>query len=291
MNTFKLSLIPLAILITACGGGNSDDATPASASTETKTIKEAEKNLNALSKFESISLSVNTSSSSNSATSTPIETIKKIINNPLNKQKTTINKNCTDGGTLSSSISDDEKTFTASFTNCQEDTTTLNGEMTFIQSDINDFEIIYTALTVKNDEGTQYMNVNIRGSEDSNKVTTSSINGVVKHTLTSGEINNLSFSNFVSTSKDTVDESWSTIDGTINLESKCTTGTYTFQTIEKLVEAKDANDNLESGILKLNGATYTFENPQVTITAGTESETILQSELETRMSAHDACDI
>jgi len=110
------------------------------------------------------------------------------------------------------------------------------------------------------------------------------ISFAVDNTDMFGEKNNIAFTNFVSKNKDTSNESWSTIDGIVSVESKCTTGTYTFETVEKLVDATDGSDNIESGILKLNGATYTFENPYVTIKAGSQEETIKQSELEKRMS-------
>ena len=82
---------------------------------------------------------------------------------------------------------------------------------------------------------------------------------------------------------------WSTMDGDMKIVSKCFSGNYNFTTVEKIYEAQDGSDNVEFGILKLNGVTYTFNNPHVTIKTSTEEETILQSELEKRMSNTTTC--
>ena len=82
---------------------------------------------------------------------------------------------------------------------------------------------------------------------------------------------------------------WSTMDGDMNIISKCFSGNYNFETIEKIYDAQDGSENAESGILKLNGVTYTFSNPYVTIKTATEEKTILQSELEKRMSNTTTC--
>jgi uncharacterized protein YceK len=286
MKHFKLSLITLAILISGCGGGSSSSTPDSPATTnEAKTVTEAEKNLNALSTLSSIDLSVN------AVTGTSTKALNKAISSKFGSQKTTT-VNCNGGGTLTATISDDKKTLNYSFNSCKNDTLFLDGEMSIIQTNAENIELTYTKLTIKDVGGTQYMNLTMKANVDnSSKIETASMDGVMKQTLKSGEVNNISFTNFVSTSKDTSSESWTTIDGTVALESKCTTGTYTFETIEKLVDATDGSDNTESGILKLNGATYTFENPYVTIKAGTESETIFQTELEKRMSEHNACSI
>ena len=85
------------------------------------------------------------------------------------------------------------------------------------------------------------------------------------------------------------EQHWSTMNGDMNIISKCFTGNYNFETIEKIYEAQDGSDNAQSGILKLNGATYTFANPYVTIKVGDNEETILQSELEKRMEMGTTC--
>ena len=84
-------------------------------------------------------------------------------------------------------------------------------------------------------------------------------------------------------------EYWSTIDGDMNIVSKCFSGNYDFKTVSKIYDAQDGSDNAESGILELNGARYTFSNPYVTIKVGSEEETIFQSELEKRMNNSSTC--
>jgi len=294
MKYFKLSLVVLAILISGCGGGNSSSSTPDSPTSsgsgdshEAKTVAEAEKNLNV---FSSLSIK---SISSDAVTGNSSKAFNKAISNKVTNQKA-VTISCSNGGTVTINASDDEKRFHYSFKSCKNDVSFINGEMTMVQTDSENTELTYDKLTIKNEDGTQYMNLTMKINEDSStQIDTFSIDGIVNQTSKSGEKNNIEFKHFVSKDKNqdkvTSSESWSTLDGTVVVESKCTTGTYTFKTIEKLVDATDGSDNIESGILKLNGATYIFENPYVTIKAGSEEETITQSELGKRMS--NACDI
>jgi len=140
--------------------------------------------------------------------------------------------------------------------------------------------------TEKDIDGEKYFNITEEWSEDENNTEKTEINGVIKQTSKTGEINKISFNKYIE--KYSNDESWFSIDGGIGLESKCATGNYQFKTIEKLVEAKDGSENVESGILNINEATYTFENQSVTIKTPSEEETLLQSELEKEMES-DSC--
>jgi hypothetical protein len=88
---------------------------------------------------------------------------------------------------------------------------------------------------------------------------------------------------------DNESEHWSTMDGDIKIVSKCFSGTYKFETVEKIYEAQDDTDNVESGVIDLNGARYTFNNPTVTIKVGDKEETILQSDLEKKMNNTLTC--
>jgi len=285
MKYFKLSLVTLAILISGCGGGGSNGSTPAANTNDAKTVGEAEKNYNALSTFQAIDLSLNAVSDTSS------KILNKVMSTKISNQKTTT-ANCSNGGTIVTTFSDDEKTINYAYNNCKEGTSFIDGEITMGNINSETVKFIYNKLTMKDVDGTQYMHLTVQiNSDKSNEITTASMNGIVNHTSKSGEKNNMKFTNFVSKFKDTdaSNESWATLDGTIAVESKCTTGTYQFETIEKLVDATDGSDNTESGILKLNGATYTFENPYVTIKVGGKEETIKQSELEKRMTT--ACTI
>ncbi len=75
------------------------------------------------------------------------------------------------------------------------------------------------------------------------------------------------------------------IDGDLNVISQCFTGNFNVKTDEKIYDAQDGSDNAESGILELNGATYTFNNPYVTIKVDNEEKTLLQSDLEKEMNS------
>jgi len=174
----------------------------------------------------------------------------KVFNKVTNQKTNTMN--CSGGGTITINFSEDMKTFNYTFNNCKNDSTLMDGKMSVTNLSNNTEKLIFENLTV-NDVG-------------------------IKEHL-----------NLTMTNKETIGESWTILDGTVTVESKCVTGTYTFETIEKLVDATDGSDYTQSGVFKLNGATYTFENPYVTIKAGSQEETIKQSELEKRMSY--ACDI
>jgi len=174
----------------------------------------------------------------------------KLFNKVMNQKTNTVN--CSGGGTITINFSEDMKTFNYTFNNCKNDSTLMDGKMSVTNLSNNTEKLIFENLTV-NDVG-------------------------IKEHL-----------NLTMTNKETVGESWTILDGTVTVESKCITGTYTFETIEKLVDATDGSDYTQSGIFKLNGATYTFENPYVTIKVGSKEETIKQSELEKRMT--NACTI
>ncbi|HHD81983.1 MAG TPA: hypothetical protein ENK94_02200 [Campylobacterales bacterium] len=284
MKVFKLSLLVASLTFIGCGGGSNDTITPSSHNTnEVKTVQEAQKSLNAFSAFQSINLSVvNTSSASGS---TNVANTKM-----LSKLQKTATAACDDGGSLTLDVSDDEKSATYTFAQCKNGSEYIDGTMKLLQNDDTSYELTYDKLTYKGTSGEQYMDLTMKVVEEAS-IYSMTMNGVINQTTTAGEINNMTITDFKIKGKDTSDESWTTIDGKMAFETKCITGTYTFETVEKLVDAKDGSDNLESGILKLNGATYTFENPNVTIEAGSESETILQSELEKRMESADSCDI
>jgi hypothetical protein len=86
---------------------------------------------------------------------------------------------------------------------------------------------------------------------------------------------------FVVTKKES--EFWSTVDGDMSIVAKCFSGKYEFKTLEKLYDAQDGSDNVERGILELNGVRYIFDNPNVTIKTASNERTILQSDLEKEM--------
>ena len=277
MKFFTLSIALASLLLVGCGGSDSKKSnSPETSNTpsSSNTIEEAKTNLKAFSAFTAIDIS-------------------SINPNKSNKQLKALQKEtsgaCKDGGSFSFDTSEDEKTQIIAYDNCKINTATYNGTVTISGTDENNQKIEISEFTYTDVAGEQYMNITMEISQDSNNVMTASLDGTINQTTSSGEINNMTLDNFLSTSKTSSSESWITLDGGISLESKCFTGNFTFETIEKLIDAKDGTENLESGILKINTATYTFENPEVTIKTGSGETTMLQSELEKELETEIEC--
>jgi len=276
MNFFKLSLVTISLLLVGCGSGSDSSSTVDD--TKIETVADAQKNFKALSAFGGMGSSIGNSTN-----------FKNLQNNTkLNKLQKGQKQACTDGGTLSFSISEDEKIMEINYDNCRMDGASYDGGIKITNINSNASKIELTKYKYSDSTGSGYINITM---EDNtlNDISTTILNGVVKQKSNSGEIKNISVSNMKLVEKDTSSESWSTIDGKMSIESKCFTGKYTFETVEKLVDATDESDNVESGILKLNGAIYTFNNPDVTIKVGSATETILQSELEKRFQTESVC--
>ena len=84
-------------------------------------------------------------------------------------------------------------------------------------------------------------------------------------------------------------EQWTTIDGDMKITTQCASNSYEIKTLEKIYNAQDGSDNAERGILKINGATYTFDNPYVTIQVGDEQQRVLQSSLDAGYDDTEEC--
>ena len=178
--------------------------------------------------------------------------INSISTTSSTKLQKTQSNNCTNGGSATFNYVESSNSVTLTFSSCIEENTLIDGTMIMIQSD----DEIHTKIQFKN----------LTMDDGKTKITS----------------NSLIF-------EDDSNEHWSTMDGDLGVVSKCFSGNFDFETVAKLYEAQDGSDNLESGILKLNGATYTFANPYVTIKAGSEERTILQSELEKEMNDSNGC--
>jgi len=175
-------------------------------------------------------------------------------NNNLKMSKLSLEKTGTipcDSGSIVYNISDDAKTTSFTMKKCSLDTSYFNGTMSMIKLDDNSEKFELKNMTIKDE----------------------------KMTMIS--------SSFIFIDNEA--EHWATMNGDMNIESKCFTGKYNFKTIEKMYEAQDQSDNVESGIIELNGATYTFANPHVTIKVGSQERTILQSALEKEIESSTTC--
>jgi hypothetical protein len=259
MKIFKLSLIAASFLLIGCGGGGGS-STPELTSIDT--VEEATTSYKAVESFESIDIS----------------SVDSGYSKMSSKMQKAESASCTDGGTLSYDASTDGTSMVISYDNCQMGAQYYNGTVSVTVGESQQV-IKISNYTYRDIGGEEYMNIVMTQSMSSDDVITTVFDGVINQKNNSNEVSNISFSNMKIAEKESYSESWSTIDGIIGLESKCVTGRYQFKTIEKLVDAKDGTFNTESGILDINGATYTFENPYVTIKVGDEERTLLQREL------------
>jgi hypothetical protein len=277
MNFLKVSLITMSLVLVGCGDSDSKDTTPDN--TKVTSIADAQKNFKAVTAFNNIGTSIGTSVNFSGFQ-------KQILFNKFQKEQ---EKDCQNGGTVKVLNTEGTKVTEMSFDNCKMAQASYDGDIKIINMSGTDSKIEITKYTYSNSQGSGYMNLTME-EKTINNISTTTMNGVVNQKNSNGAVNNISITNMKFIEKETSAESWFTIDGSMSIESKCFTGTYNFQTIQKLVEMKDGTENIESGILKLNNATYTFENPDVTIEIGSSTETILQSELEKRFELKVACD-
>ena len=257
MKIFKLSLIATSFLLIGCGGGGGSSAP---ALTDVKTVDDAKTSYKAMSSFKTMD-------------------ITEVSDGYSKLVQKTESVECYNGGSASRYVSDDTKTIKVSYDNCKETGELyINGSVEIYSEDKNHIVMTFSNYTSKDVGGEEYANIVIKLGEV-NDVITVEFDGVINQTTKSNEVNNISFNNMVLTEKDTSNESWSTIDGGVNLKSKCVTGNYQFTTKEKLVEAKDGTNTIKSGILDINGATYTFYDDSVTVKTASEERTITQREL------------
>ena len=161
---------------------------------------------------------------------------------------------CSGGGTMSVDISEDETTSTIVMNKCTQGDSYLNGTLTTIEQDNGYYKISINGLTVKqNNEETSATKLVMEGNDK---------------------------------------EYWSTIDGDLKFKSSnCFSGTFDIKTLEKMYDMQDGSDGVRKGKLELNGATYTFDYPNVTIQVGGESKTMTQKELEKEMESTTSCNI
>jgi hypothetical protein len=266
MRIFSLSLI--AALFIGCGGSSdskSDTSTPDTTNITTNnitTITEAKQSIQSIVKLQSIDFS------------------RFIATLQGSSQKTTINQTCPGGGSSTYEVSDNQKEIKLNYDSCvSNNNETLNGSLSMTQGDsILTYNISFNDFTYQGIYGEGYIDMEMKASY-SNNIYTSEMNGEIRQTI-NGNVESMSASNLIIQEKDTDLESWYTVNGNLAFVSSCYTGSYELKTVENLVDATDGSDNTESGVLEINGATYSFDNPYVTIKAGSEEETILQSELE-----------
>jgi len=261
------TILSASLLLIGCGGDSNEktSAPQTNNMAPANTVKEATRNLNALSSFQSIDIS------------------KAIKTNKSTQKMYKVQKGetvaCPDGGSLNYDISDNQKEITYKYKSCQNGAAYINGNMTIDMDNQENYTVVISDFTYRDVGGEQYMDLTMKQTYK-NQIKTIFMNGQINQKSSAGEINNIKMSNMTIAEKEVSSDSWSTINGGLDIVSKCFSGKYNFKTIEKLVDAQDGTDNIESGILELNDATYTFENPYVTIKAINEEKTMLQSKFE-----------
>ena len=187
---------------------------------------------------------------------TALSNIKKafsaLSSNPSSKSAKVETLNCSTSGTISFNSSEGSDTNKIMMNKCQNKDLYMDGELSITQYNEYHAKIEMKNFTIKDKEMTV----------------------IAKSFIT--EDNSL--------------DHWYTLDGDMSIASKCFTGNFNMNTLERLVDAQDNTENIESGKIELNKVTYSFENPYVTLTAGSESKTMLQSELDKELTTETACE-
>jgi len=161
---------------------------------------------------------------------------------------------CDTSGSKSIETSEDATETTLIMNKCQESDEYIDGSLSVITKDNGYFKATMKNLTVKENNGD----------------TTSA-----KQLVIEGNDN----------------EYWSKMDGDISFNSQCFNAKLNIKTLEKMYDMQDGSDGVEKGKIELNGASYTFNYPNVTIKAGNETKTMLQSELDKEMESATTCKI
>lgn len=181
-------------------------------------------------------------------------TINHVNNNNSKMQKLSKaeKQSCSQGGDTSWDVSEDNTIIKITMNKCKEPSFYIDGSMSINEQDNGYFKMEMNNLTMKSDGENTYS----------------------KHFIIEGNDN----------------EYWTTMNGDMSLVSKCFSGNFNFKTLEKMYETQDGSDAVEKGKIELNGATYDFNYPNVTIKAGSESKTMLQSELNEEMESATTCE-
>ncbi len=180
---------------------------------------------------------------------------------------------CLVSGTTQTSgdISQDSSSLTIVTKECKQFNQTTNGTMKTSGNIVGgkyEYELIN--LSVDNDKAKSVANLKGSVKVSSNfKNITSILNGKIeyeeKDTTNSGYIKYNDFITKVETDFSTTKLSYDgQMDATSSLYS-CMNGKYVYKTIEALTTSKESTGEIESGKLDINGATFNFNNGEVTV--------------------------
>lgn len=187
-----------------------------------------------------------------------IGNLSKFDNNNINKiQNLSKEKSfpCAKGGNMSIDISEDSTQSTIIMDECkQNDNSYIDGKFEVVEKDNGYSKTIITNYTLKDSNGEEFSTPKLIIEENDN-------------------------------------EYWSTIDGDLKIRTKCFNGSFNIKTLEKMYDMKDGSDGVREGKIELNGATYDFSYPNVTIKTAGNTKTMTQEELDKEMTSATNCDI
>jgi len=268
---FSLSVSVLSFLLIACGGSDSGKST---SPIKAKTIEQAEKNLVALGYILS------------RVSKQYVEDSTKFGIHPTLKEERIIE--C-DQGTLETS-SKDKNSLTVIYRGCNYDGEYQDGTVMRKKVFVDSTRTVnkttkYSNYTYKKGSSESYLDLieeihTIENYYEGAVTSFYSLDGVHSSTY-AGEKDSVTYSNFIE--KGTIRTS--TFNGKLEFDTRCIKGTYMIETVEKvafLYKSKGI-DAIASGTLKLNGATYTYEEPYLIVEAGGKSKTYYQSNISKRM--------
>ncbi len=303
MNFIKLMFISISLLFTGCGNSDSNSST-SKKEIPINNVSEAKRGLNSFSGFQSLDISKeNVQNTNNFFSKMQKGSVKNILSiydyiklpiinmklpQKIFKLKKSGERACRNGGTFDYYISDAKNDMDLTFKDCKVGTTVTNGEIS-LRSSKSKITLIYRNYVVTDRVGERKVNYKMDIEILENSATLLS-NGTVKLINSKNEtftkvIDNISWK--LSTLNN--DMFW-TFNGKVSFDSKCFTGTYNVQTVEDItVRNYKSNSSISSGILKVNTATYTYEDPYVTIETEGETKIILQSEVKREKSPDYTC--
>lgn len=266
MKYFSLSVITLLVLLSGCKESSS------STTTKVKNIESAEKNIQLLSSINAI----NYSTISTVEADTSLKKVQKISLSGLR------DNNCKISGKRSYQLSYISEMLTINYNQCKNDSSYDDGIIAIQKGESQNYNVDIKNFTHQDSDGEEFINAIVNIQDESNsKHKDLIINGIYKEK----EVSALNYTTLnlqdmhVIKDESTASKSWTTLNGFVDLNSSCLVGQFQVKTVEKLINLDRKEGTVDSGILEVNGVTYTFEKPYVTIKLNDEETTLLQTEV------------
>ena len=266
------SIIVASVLFVGCGSGGDDssssvsdvvsDTTPTSITTideakEASTVAEVALNQNFMNPTASSGMNLSIQNS-----------IRAISKAPTLAESFSDTDTCSNGGSVS--YSGDQYNGIITYNNCDEGYGVQNGSVTQSSTD-NSATLKFQGYSLSTGDITTKLNMTVvlndfdpndLGSE--NYTLNATVDGTIEATLSSNATYKYAYQNFHTIKKTTTEGYQTSLDGTMIVSTPCTSGVYNINTLSPLVYT-GYSDYIDSGVLKINNATYTFYSPDVTI--------------------------